>query len=210
MTESFGIPQLTEYLTRMGLKMARIDREQELIELAFHSSHGQWRVIVGIQQSGDAKKLMLIAPHIGIVTLKKRLECLEALMAVNYRIAIGKFGLDLIDGEVRLEETIPLANNAITFEQFQLAFGAVMQTVAIYQDLLPRIVYKDMSVQDALNACEHDFFETSSQIPSPAQSLMISSEQRIEGRPTELDDLSELDVEDVLAEVVRLLEGPKE
>src|ERR1051326_6250320 len=77
MIEGFGIPQLTEYLTRTGLKMARIDREQELIELAFHSSHGQWRIIVGIQQSGEAKKLMLIAPHMGVVTAKRRLECLE-------------------------------------------------------------------------------------------------------------------------------------
>src|SRR5438477_12513737 len=153
MAESFGIPQLKEYLTRMGLRLANVDQEQEIIEMAFHGNHGQWRMIVGIQQSGEVRKLMLIAPHIGAVTKKKRLECLEALMAVNYRIAMGKFGLDLDDGEVRLEETIPLANNAITFEQFQLAFGAIMQTVAIYQDLLPRIVYKDMSVQDALRAC---------------------------------------------------------
>src|SRR2546429_9895624 len=141
MAESFGIPHLKEYLTRMGLRLANVDLEQEIIELAFHGNHGQWRMIVGIQQSGEVRKLMLIAPHIAVVNKKKRLECLEALMAVNYRIAMGKFGIDLEDGEVRLEEAIPLAGGSITFEQFQLALGAMMQTVAMYHGLLPRIVY---------------------------------------------------------------------
>src|SRR6266700_4946268 len=159
MAESFVIPHLKEYLTRMGLRLANVDLEQEIIELAFHGNHGQWRMIVGVQQSGEVRKLMLIAPHIAAVTKKKRLECLEALMAVNYRIAMGKFGLDLEDGEVRLEEAIPLASGSITFEQFQLALGAMMQTVAMYHSLLPRIVYGDLSVQDALEACEREFLQ---------------------------------------------------
>src|SRR5881398_778652 len=159
MAESFGIAHLKEYLTRMGLRLANVDEEQEIIELAFHGNHGQWRMIVGIQQSGEVRKLMLIAPHISAVTTKKRLECLEALMAVNYRIAMGKFGLDLDDGEVRLEEAIPLAHGSVSFEQFQLALGAMMQTVAMYHSLLPRIVYGNLSVQDALEACEQDFLQ---------------------------------------------------
>src|SRR5438067_4620930 len=149
MGDDFGISQLVEYLTGMGLHLANIDHEQEIIELAFHGNHGQWRMIVGIQQSGEVRKLMLIAPHIGAVTNKKRLECLEALMAVNYRIALGKFGLDLEDGEVRLEETIPLASHTITFEQFQLAFSSILQTVSMYHGLIPRIIYGNLSVQDA-------------------------------------------------------------
>src|SRR5438445_11838434 len=159
MAESFGIAHLKEYLTRMGLRLANVDEEQEIIEMAFHGNHGQWRMIVGIQQQGEVRKLMLIAPHIGTVTRKKRLACLEALMAVNYRTAMGKFGLDLDDGEVRLEEAIPLARDSITKEQFRLAFGALMQTVAMYHNLIPRIVYGNMTTQQALQACEQDFFQ---------------------------------------------------
>jgi len=102
MAESFGIPQVVEFLKQMGLRLANVDEEQEIVEMAFHGNHGQWRMIVGIQQQGEVRKLMLIAPHIGAVTKKRRLACLEALMAVNYRIAMGKFGVDLDDGEVRL------------------------------------------------------------------------------------------------------------
>src|SRR5579859_7912304 len=159
MADSFGIPQLMDYLTQMGLRVANVDQKQEFIELAFHGNNGQWRMIINIQQSDEVRKLMLIVPHISSVTAKKRLECLEALMAVNYRIAMGKFGLDLDDGEVRLEEAVPLANDGITFDQFQLSMGAIMQTVAMYHSLIPRIIYGNLSVEDALQACEQEFLQ---------------------------------------------------
>ena len=210
MADDFGISQLVEYLTGMGLRLANIDHEQEIIELAFHGNHGQWRMIVGIQQSGEVRKLMLIAPHIGALTKKKRLECLEALMAVNYRIAMGKFGLDLEDGEVRLEEAIPLAGGSITFEQFQLALGAMMQTVAMYHSLLPRIVYGDLSVQDALEACEKEFLEeidVIEELDAPVDEAILTEAEEVE---PEAETLPELNASDVLAEITRMLEEHKD
>src|SRR5947207_7608645 len=109
MADSFGIPQLSDYLTHMGLRIANVDQEQEIIELAFHGDNGQWRLIVNIQQSEEIRKLMFIVSHIGTITTKTRLQCLEALLAANYRIAMGKLAIDLPDGEVRLEEAVPLA-----------------------------------------------------------------------------------------------------
>lgn len=211
MADNFGIPQIVEYLTEMGLRVANIDDEQEIIELAFHGNHGQWRMIVGIQQSGEVRKLMLIAPHIGTVTKKKRLECLEALMAVNYRIAMGKFGLDMDDGEVRLEEAIPLAHASITFEQFQLALGAMMQTVAMYHSLLPRIVYGNLSVQDALYACEQEFLQEIDEIDETEETEDSPTEPtRIEAQEIEAELSPELNVSDVLAEITRMLEEHKD
>jgi hypothetical protein len=189
----------------MGLRLSNIDRQKEIIELAFHGNHGQWRMVVGIQQSGEMRKLMLIAPHIGTVTKRKRLECLEALMAVNYRIAIGKFGLDLEDGEIRLEEAIPLAQNTLSFEQFQVAFGAMMQTVTMYHSLIPRIIFGNLSVREALTACEQDFFKEMEDIEEE-----VTEETQLDEKTEEASDLPELDVNDVLAEIARMLEEKKE
>ena len=210
MAESFGIPQIVDYLKQMGLRLANIDEEQEIIEMAFHGTHGQWRMIVGIQQQEEVRKLMLIAPHIGTVTNKKRLACLEALMAVNYRIAMGKFGLDLEDGEVRLEEAIPLARGSITFEQFQLALGAMMQTVAMYHSLLPRIVYGDLSVQDALIACEQDFLQEMSLPDELDETLEESPEENSPAASETTKAVPELNVNDVMAELSRILEEPQD
>jgi hypothetical protein len=203
MADHFGIPQLVDYLTQMNLKLAHVDDEQEMIELAFHGHQGQWRLIIGIQQKGDVRKLMLIAPHISTLTAKKRLECLEALMAVNYRIAMGKFGLDLSDGEVRLEEAIPLANDSITFGQFQLVFSALMQTIAMYHSLIPRIVYGNLSAQDALEACELEF-------ASDLENTDIAFQATMSSAATSSESHDELDVQDVLAEVTRIFEEPTE
>ena len=206
MPGSFGIPQITSYLTQMCLKIAHVDYERELVELAFHGSHGQWRMIVSFQQQAEARKLMLIAPHIGTVTTKRRLECLEALMAVNYRIAVGKFGIDLDDGEVRLEEAIPLGLDTITFEQFQLAFGALMQTVAMYHSLLPRIVYGNLSALEALTLCEQEFAEqTHGERHTQTEPLVDTSQEM----PVEQGQ-REIDLNDVLAEVTRIFEEHKE
>ncbi len=151
---------------------------------------------------------MLIAPHFGVITKKKRLQCFEALMAVNYRIAMGKFGVDLDDGEVRLEEAIPLANDSITFEQFQLAIGAMMQTVSMYHSLLPRIVYGNLTVQEALDACEQEFLHDVEELEQSDISFEESLE--LEEDHAESEAVPELNVSDVLAEITRMFEERKE
>lgn len=204
MADSFGVSQIVDYLTRMGLQIACINPQQEIVELAFHGNHGQWRMIVSLQHSCQARKLVLVAPHISAVTSKKRLQCLEALMAVNYRITMGKFGMDLDDGEVRLEESVPLAGESISFEQFQQVFRAMVQTVAMYHSLIPRIIYGNLSTQDALHACEQEFFQEEGL-------LLIDPEEdeRAQSAEAEADPSPGLNVHDVLAEVTRLLQEHK-
>lgn len=210
MADSFGIPHVIDYLTQMGLQIASVDTEHEMVELAFHGNHGQWRLIVSLQQTQQARKLVLMAPHLSTVTNKRRLACLEALMAVNYRIAMGKFGLDLDDGEVRLEESVPLANGSVTFEQFQLVFRALVQTVAIYQSLIPRIIYGEkLSTHEVLLACEQEFFEDGGSLEEDIEpeDVVESVEERYSAPP---QASPELNIQDVMAEVHRLFEKHKE
>ena len=215
MADSFGISQIVEYLSRMGLQIASVNPEQEIVELAFRGNYGQWRLVVSLQQSCQARKLVLVVPHIGAVGSKRRLQCLEALMAVNYRIAMGKFGLDLDDGEVRLEESVPLALDSITFEQFRLVFHALVQTVAMYHSLVPRIIYGNLTAQEALQACEREFFQDEGLLEADAdEEYEQNTETERDGRSAETlvepQELSDLNVSDVMEEVTRLLEERKE
>src|SRR5437763_9445688 len=202
MADSFGILQLVDYLTNMWTTIAHVDQEQEIIELAFRGDNGQWRLIVHIQQSEEIRKLMFIVPHFGMITTKKRLQCLEALLAVNYRIAIGKFGIDLEDGEVRLEEAIPLSNSGIAEGQFQLVFSSMLQIAAMYHSLIPRIVYGNLTTQQALEACEEDFIQ---EIENMQEIDGSNGEIKVTQALSETITPPELNVQDVLAEVKRLL-----
>jgi hypothetical protein len=210
MADSFGIPQVVDYIARMGLQIANVNSEQEIVELAFHGNYGQWRLIINLQQSCQVRKLVMVIPHISAVNRTKRLQCLEALMAVNYRIAMGKFGLDLDDGEVRLEESVPLANDSITYDQFQLAFRALLQTVAMYHSLIPRIMYGNLSTQDALQACEQEFFQNEGLLETDIDEEY--AEERLEEKVSVEQSRGrlELNVQDVMEEVARLLEERKE
>jgi hypothetical protein len=206
MTDKFGMSHIVEYLLQMNLKVVHIDHRQETVKLVFHNNLEQWQMVVCFQQRGEVRKLVLIVPHIGAVTTKKRLECLEALMAVNYRIAMGKFGLDLDDGEVRLEEAIPLAAGRISFEQFRLACSAMMQTVGMYHTLLSRILYSNSSVAEALQACEWEYFQHMPLDDDPMASTEPLTAIRRDGSAHQ----AELNLDDVLAEVTRLFEEPRE
>lgn len=207
MADNFSIHHITHYLREMGIKIAHLDYRRDIIELAFHGDNGQWHMIIGLQQKEDISKLILIVPHFGTVTTKQRMECLEALMVVNYRISMGKFGLDLDDGEIRLEAIIHLANNAISFEQFRSAFTTIMQTVSIYHSLLPRIIYGKISVEEALQQCEQDFFQAYRPNDLQEEANYTSSDAHVE---IVLDKTTDLDVNEILAEVTRLLEQHKE
>jgi hypothetical protein len=211
MADRFGVPQIVDYLTRMGLQIASINLQQEMVELAFHGHHGQWRMIISLQHSYQARKLVLVAPHISAVTTRKRLQCLEALMAVNYRIPMGKFGLDLDDGEVRLEESVPLAMDIISFEQFQLAFRALVQAVAMYHSLIPRIIYGNLSTQDALQACEQEFFQAEGLLEGDLDEDERVEVEDLEGIPALEPGCiqPDLNVRDVMEEVTRLLHERK-
>ena len=68
MTDRFGISQVTEYIEQMGIKIARVDDEQEIIELAFFGEHGQWRMVVGFLILGEARNLFLGGPLVGLFT----------------------------------------------------------------------------------------------------------------------------------------------
>lgn len=206
MADSFGIPQLVDYLTTMGLRLTSIDYQREIIEIAFHGNQGQWRMIVALQQGGNVRKLVLVTPHLYTVTTKRRLECLEALMAVNYRITIGKFGLDLNDGEIRLEEAMPIDEHGLSLAQFQSLFTTLMQTVTIYQSLIPRILYGNLTAREALEACEREFMEENGGAQQADASFTT-----IEDEIPPIGELAlDLDANDVLAEITRMLEEPKD
>ncbi len=186
----FGLNKLLEYLKQMDVKIASVDKKREMIELSYHGTEGQWQMIVSLHQSGSARNLMLRVPYFGSVTVKNRPACLEALLAANYRIFMGHFCLDMDDGEVLLEATIPVAAGTITQEQFELVYWSLMLTVVKYHSLLHRIIYGNMTAQEALLACEQEFDAEMKRADESAS--------------------QELNVQDVFAELKRILDEPHE
>jgi hypothetical protein len=76
----------------------------------------------------------------------------------------------------------------------------------MYSSLIPRILYGNLSAQEALQACEEEFFQEEEVLESEED----GEEEVVEGAITSPLPASELSVQDVMEEVTRLLEERKE
>ncbi len=223
MTESFGIAQVVAYLNALGLRVASIDERQEMVELAFHDTLGQWRMMIALQSGLPGRQLVFVVPHMGMLSRRQRQACLEALMSLNYTLTVGKFGLDPDDGEIRLTEMVLLGEQGLGLEAFRRLFGALMQTMTIYRSLIPRILYGNLSARAALAACEQEFIEDHEQtLPASAAAapgpVGKASSETLAVQDTAAQDaglaepfegaeaLPPLNADDVLAEITRMLQ----
>jgi len=75
--------------------------------------------------------------------------------------------------------------------------------VAIYHNLLPRIMHTNSPILEVIRTCEQDFFKDEGELPKATASfpLLTASFQQAGDRKEE----KELDVDEVLEEVERLL-----
>ncbi|HET8843512.1 MAG TPA: hypothetical protein VFN35_18765, partial [Ktedonobacteraceae bacterium] len=94
-------------------------------------------------------------------------------------------------------------------DQFQLVLRAMLQTVGMYHSLIPRILYGNLSTQDALLACEQEFFQEEGLLETDLDEQYREDKEEVvvveaPAAPTELT------VQDVMEEVNRLLEERRE
>jgi hypothetical protein len=88
----------------------------------------------------------------------------------------------------------------------------MVQTVAMYHSLIPRIIYGNLSTQEALQACEQEFFQEEGLLEAD-----LDEEEAVESAEPEIEPSVEppraqpdLNVRDVMEEVTRLLQERKE
>jgi hypothetical protein len=208
-SEDFRMTDVVSYLTRLGLRVASVDERQGVAELVFHDELGQWQLLI-ILQAGPplGRRLLFIVPHLSILPQRRRRSCLEALMSLNYTLPLGRFGLDLEDGEVRFSASVYLGEERLSLPAFRQHLEGVIQTIVIYHSLLPRIIYGHCTARAALTACEQAFLES-----YEGERLFWQerpgSEQGQTQDETETDaspSAPELDAAEVLAEIRRMLQ----
>jgi hypothetical protein len=85
-----------------------------------------------------------------------------------------------------------------------------VQTVAMYHSLIPRILYGNISAQAALQACEEEFFQSEGLLEGDIDDEYSEEDEVVEETIVNPPPPPELTVQDVMAEVTRLLEDRKE
>jgi hypothetical protein len=143
------LDDLAQCHERAGLKYRRV-AERNSIE-SDHSAfngvyHVVWRVV------GDL--LTVNVPNVDKVPDQAQLPCLEALLAVNYSLLIGRFAYDPRDGEVCFRAGLSLANGTLTQQQFEHLLSAALGSADTYSAALKEIVWAKARPQDAIAHAE--------------------------------------------------------
>ena len=78
-----------------------------------------------------------------IVPEDRRREFAEAVVRANYTLMLGRFDLDLRDGEMEFHNCMPVAGGEITTEQFGDLLYSSIVTADRYARAFYRLLYGD-------------------------------------------------------------------
>lgn len=133
----------------------RADPETERIEVTVRGRNAAFRLLVGLDRENAT--LLVLVGDIDVVGPQRRLECLAALMALNYQFSLGAYEWDPTDGEVRFRIGLPLDDNDLTQAQFRRVLGITCVTVDRYKPVIPKIIYGGRSPQEAIQEAEAEW-----------------------------------------------------
>ncbi len=101
-----NIEEFMAYCDRRDLRVSRADSGNR-VSLAFHEEHVDCHVVVYIDEGAMIQSLTDCSVK---VPAGARNEIALALHRANYGLRLGKFELDLRDGELRFHISIPFAD----------------------------------------------------------------------------------------------------
>ncbi|SMP77506.1 Putative sensory transduction regulator [Neorhodopirellula lusitana] len=143
-TDSF-----TAYLERGDIKYD-LDDDRGLFRMLFDGKHGEIRVMIIVE---DAMIQVFTHPA-NKIPEGYRTQIAEAVTRANYGLKLGKFEMDLDDGEIRYQTALPLGDSFPCDEVLDhiLYVGGAM--VDRYVPAFLSIVYGNEDVKLAIDAAE--------------------------------------------------------
>lgn len=138
------------YLDRGEIKYEQ-DDERDLFRMLFDGKHGDIRVLIVVED--DMIQAFTHPPN--KVADQFRDVMTQAITRANYGLKLGKFEMDLDDGELRYQAALPLAENDFPADEVLdhiLYVGGAM--VDRYLPAFLAIIYGNEDVKLAIDAVE--------------------------------------------------------
>lgn len=146
---SAQLDQMSAYLDRGSLKYEQ-DDEKGLFRLVFEGKHGDIRVLIVVEE--NLAQVFSHPPN--KVPESFRSAIAEAITRANYGLKVGKFEMDLEDGELRYQTVIPIGS---MFPEDEMLDHVLYVGGAMIDRYLPAflsIIYGNEDVKLAIEAAE--------------------------------------------------------
>ena len=111
------------------------------VETGFRSSTGVFSAWITAR---DEPPLLRVVVRIPVVVPEpRRVEMAETVARANYGLLLGGFQLDMSDGELLFQASMPVADAAVTCDQVRHLLDASVWSVSTYFRAFNRLLYGD-------------------------------------------------------------------
>lgn len=111
--ESSGLRSVIEHLQENELKH-KVDGETGLVRTGFGMKNAKFDCVIEVNEQDDLAQITALIP-IQVPSAKRRDAC-ELLTPINWRLVLGKFQMDIDDGELRFQSGAPYAPGILVDE----------------------------------------------------------------------------------------------
>lgn len=118
------------------------------VSMEYRGKSGQWTCHMHILEKAEQIIYYSIFP---IHTPDDKLaKMLEFITRANYGLIYGNFEINLDDGQIRYKTSVDVEGNGLSHNLLKPVVFINVTSMDSYFDALTKIIYQDISVQDAL------------------------------------------------------------
>ena len=128
--------------------------ERETIMAAFRGRSGSFRVYAHVDEDDDVFQVFGLVPN--AVPEGSRPAIAETIARANYGLRVGKFELDLSDGEVRFQAYHILSCGILDDDTIHRLLGTTLAMLDRYVPAILSVIYANESPEDAIRCVEAD------------------------------------------------------
>jgi hypothetical protein len=126
--------------------------EKTIYRVGFSGENGQMPCFAHVRTELEQFLFYVMAPVKAPEETRQRVA--EYITRANYGLRIGNFEMDFRDGEVRYKSSLDFEGVDLSPELIQHAIYPAVQTMDRYLPGLMRVIYSDLSPEEAIEAIE--------------------------------------------------------
>jgi hypothetical protein len=150
---SAAYEELVELLDERGIGYSTSDGQA--VRLDLHGQVAVYRITAGVEPETDLFQVVGLSPL--LVPEGCRTAAAETIARANYGLRMGKFELDLDDGEVRFQVSQILVDEAVGQAVINRMIGATVNMLDTYLPALLSVIYANELPKEAIARVEAGF-----------------------------------------------------
>jgi hypothetical protein len=146
--ETMGLRSVVDYFEKNQLKHS-VDWGQGLVRTGFAMKNTRFDCLIAVNAQDNCVQLTGLIP-IGVPSEKRREVC-DLLALINWRLALGKFQMDLDNGELRFQGTALYSQGNLADEVMRQLIGRCAVSIDNFFPAFAAVIFANKSPKEAFD-----------------------------------------------------------